>query len=285
MGYHGPCKKLQAPISRTGSPETTSSRPWPQWPAKSILAPPLHQVYWKIASEIISGVPKKGHFKTESQRPWLVVVGWGSRGEKHHGQQADHPTLNSADKSAVFTPLNWSQPVNPDSIRFVWKSFGWLDHHPSSPNRPDLGLKIGERYIIWIMIYSQHFEAMFLACKAITFCSSFTLHWKIWGRFCNGKVVIFSPQTTRAHWVRDGLRQRKRVMQWLAVMHLTSTWIDHFTLIIRRCLAVGLLSFPRSQHSKQKLYGSWWSHSTILPQCIQKDLEGCEKNNNKHTAF
>ena len=61
--------------------------------AKSILAPPLHQVYWKIASEIISGVPKKGHFKTESQDlDWLV----GSRSEKHHGQQADHPTLDSA---------------------------------------------------------------------------------------------------------------------------------------------------------------------------------------------
>ena len=139
MGYHGPCKKLQAPISPTGSPETTSSRPWPQWPQwpNRSWAPPLHQVYWKIASEIISGVPKKGHFKTESQRPWLVVVGWGSRGEKHQWstsrfiqllipRSAVFQSLRTIwiplNLSAVFTPLNWGQPVNPDSNSFCLKN-------------------------------------------------------------------------------------------------------------------------------------------------------------------
>lgn len=108
----GPAKNLQAPISPTGSP----SRPAMAAMAKSILAPPLHQVDWKIASQITTTVDgprglqtdhfwargtKKGHFTTESQHlDWLEV------GVKHHGQQADHPTLASAKYSLLSTGAN-----------------------------------------------------------------------------------------------------------------------------------------------------------------------------------
>lgn len=174
MGYHGPCKKLQAPISPTGSPETTSSRPWPQWPNRSWRLPYTKST-GRSPQKSFPGYQKKVISKRnrDNDLDWLVEVGVKNtmvnkpiiqllipRSAVFQSLRTIWIPLNL---SAVFTPLNWGQPVNPDSIRFVWKSFGWLNHHPSSPNRPDLGLKIGEIYIffLWIMIYLQHFEAMF----------------------------------------------------------------------------------------------------------------------------
>lgn len=93
MGYHGPCKKLQAPISPTGSPETTSSRPWPQWPNRSWRLPYTKST-GRSPQKSFPGYQKKVISKRnrDNDLDWLV----GSRGEKHHGQQADHPTLDSA---------------------------------------------------------------------------------------------------------------------------------------------------------------------------------------------
>ena len=173
MGYHGPCKKLQAPISPTGSPETTSSRPWPQWPNRS----------WRLPYTKSTGRSPQKSFpgyqkKVISKRNHKTLIGWLEVGVKNTmvnkpiiqlliPRSAVFQSLRTIwirlNLSAVFTPLNWGQPVNPDSIRFVWKSFGWLNHHPSSPNRPDLGLKIGERYIFFELWY---------ICNILKPCSS-----------------------------------------------------------------------------------------------------------------
>ena len=65
--------------------------------------------------------------------------------------------------------------------------------HPSSTNRPNLGLKIGK---IWKDLFSTFWS------------QTQKTQLNIWGRFCNGKVVIGTGIVELSS-VRDGLRQQK----------------------------------------------------------------------------